>query len=47
MCFCNISQALPLVRDNKLRALAVTSLERSPATPELPTIHSWAFRAST
>ena len=29
---------LPLVREGKLRALAVTSLRRSSATPELPTI---------
>ena len=27
MCFCNIAQSLPLVRDNKLRALAVTSAQ--------------------
>ena len=38
MCFCNIAQALPLARENKLRALAVTSSKRSPAAPELPTI---------
>ena len=29
---------LPMVREGKLRALAVTSLRRSSATPELPTI---------
>jgi len=29
---------LPLVREGKLRALAVTSLTRSSAVPELPTI---------
>ena len=29
---------LPLVREGKVRALAVTSLTRSPAAPELPTI---------
>jgi tripartite-type tricarboxylate transporter receptor subunit TctC len=38
MCFCNIAQTLPLVRDNKLRALAVTSPKRWPATPDLPTM---------
>jgi tripartite-type tricarboxylate transporter receptor subunit TctC len=30
--------ALPHVKDGKLRALAVTSLKRSPAMPELPTL---------
>jgi len=29
---------LPLVREGKLRALAITSLRRSPAVPELPTV---------
>ena len=29
---------LPMVREGKLRALAVTSLRRSSATPELPTL---------
>ncbi len=37
--FANIVAALPLVRDGKLRALAVTSLTRSAAAPELPTMH--------
>jgi len=30
--------ALPLIQANRLRALAVTSLERLPALPELPTV---------
>lgn len=34
----NISSALPMVRSGKLKALAVTSLKRSPAAPELPTL---------
>src|SRR5207244_10527416 len=33
-----VSIVLPLVRDGKLRALAVTSLKRSSVVPELPTI---------
>jgi tripartite-type tricarboxylate transporter receptor subunit TctC len=43
MCFCNISQALPLARENKLRALAVTSPKRSPAAPELPSLDESGF----
>ncbi len=38
MIFIQIGAVLPVVREGKLRALAVTSLRRSPATPELPTI---------
>jgi len=38
MMFSPASIVLPLVRDGKLRALAVTSLKRSSAAPELPTI---------
>jgi Uncharacterized protein conserved in bacteria len=33
-----IAIVLPLVREGKLHALAVTSLKRSPAAPDLPTI---------
>lgn len=36
--FANIANALPLVRDGKLRALAVTSLGRAAAAPELPSM---------
>jgi tripartite-type tricarboxylate transporter receptor subunit TctC len=38
MIFSPTGVVLPLVRDGKLRALAVTSLRRSSAAPELPTI---------
>jgi len=44
MMFSPISVALPLVRERKLRALAVTSLRRSPAVPELPTMDESGFR---
>jgi tripartite-type tricarboxylate transporter receptor subunit TctC len=38
MMFANIATALPLIRDGKLRPLAVTSSKRWPATPDLPTV---------
>jgi tripartite-type tricarboxylate transporter receptor subunit TctC len=38
MMFSPIPVVLPLVREGKLRALAVTSFKRSSAAPELPTI---------
>jgi tripartite-type tricarboxylate transporter receptor subunit TctC len=38
MMFSNIAAVLPMARDGKMRALVVTSLKRSPAAPELPTI---------
>jgi tripartite-type tricarboxylate transporter receptor subunit TctC len=38
MMFSPIPVVLPLVREGKLRALAVTSLQRSSAVPDLPTI---------
>jgi tripartite-type tricarboxylate transporter receptor subunit TctC len=38
MMFPSIVVVLPLAREGKLRALAVTSLRRAPAVPELPTI---------
>jgi tripartite-type tricarboxylate transporter receptor subunit TctC len=34
----NVAAILPMVREQKLRGLAVTSLQRSAVTPELPTI---------
>ena len=41
--FSTMPPALPHVKDGKLRALAVTSLKRSPATPELPTMDETAL----
>ena len=38
MTFSVMATVLPLVREGKLRALAVTSLRRSSAAPELPTV---------
>jgi tripartite-type tricarboxylate transporter receptor subunit TctC len=38
MSFANIANVLPLVREGKLRAFAVTSLKRSVAAPDLPTM---------
>jgi tripartite-type tricarboxylate transporter receptor subunit TctC len=36
--FGNIALALPMMKDGKVRALAVTSTTRSPTAPELPTV---------
>ena len=44
MCFCNIVTVLPLAQEGKLRALAVTSLKRSPTAPDLPTMDASGFR---
>jgi tripartite-type tricarboxylate transporter receptor subunit TctC len=38
MAFDNLSSVLPFARDGKLRIVGVTSLQRSPAAPEIPTI---------
>src|ERR1700742_1045869 len=38
MSFANIVNVLPLVREGKLRALAITSRKRSQLAPELPTM---------
>jgi len=38
MMFSPLPVVLPLVREGKLRAVAVTSLQRSPSAPELPTV---------
>lgn len=38
ICFCAITTVMELAKDGKVRALAVTSLERSPVAPELPTM---------
>ena len=42
--FMNVLGALPLVKAGKLRALGVTSAERSPIAPELPTIAEAGLR---
>ena len=41
--FANISNALPLVREGKLRGFAVTSIRRSGAAPDLPTMAESGF----
>lgn len=38
MSFANIVNVLPLAREGKLRALAITSIKRSPLDPDLPTM---------
>jgi tripartite-type tricarboxylate transporter receptor subunit TctC len=44
MMFGPIATVLPAVREGKLRALAVTSLKRSPTLPELPTVDEAGVR---
>jgi tripartite-type tricarboxylate transporter receptor subunit TctC len=41
--FGNISNVLPLVREGKLRAFAITSRQRSPQIAELPTMEELGF----
>jgi tripartite-type tricarboxylate transporter receptor subunit TctC len=43
MYFGNIAPLIPLLRDGRLRGLAVTSRQRFPATPELPTLAESGF----
>ncbi len=43
MVFGNITSVLPLARDGKIRALAVTSAKRWAATPDLPTMSESGF----
>ena len=43
MIFPNLQVALPLVRAGEVRALAITSLQRFSATPELPTMVEQGF----
>ena len=38
MALANIANVLPLVREGKLRALAISSIRRSPLVPDLPTM---------
>ena len=38
MSFANISNVMPLAREGKLRALAITSIKRSTLAPDLPTM---------
>jgi tripartite-type tricarboxylate transporter receptor subunit TctC len=41
--FGNITNLLPLIREGKLRAFAITSRRRSPQIPELPTMEELGF----
>jgi tripartite-type tricarboxylate transporter receptor subunit TctC len=43
MSFANIVNVLPLVREGKLRALAITSIKRSGLAPDLPTMAESGF----
>jgi tripartite-type tricarboxylate transporter receptor subunit TctC len=43
MFFCNMLSATPHVASGKLRALAVTSLQRSPVAPQVPTMSESGF----
>jgi len=43
MVFGNISAVLPLARDNKVRAMAVTSIRRSASVPDMPTMAEQGF----
>lgn len=44
MMFDNLPAALPHIRSGNVRALAVTTLKRSPAAPELPTLNEIAVK---
>jgi tripartite-type tricarboxylate transporter receptor subunit TctC len=43
MSFANIANVLPLAREGKLRALAITSIKRSALAPDLPTMAESGF----
>jgi tripartite-type tricarboxylate transporter receptor subunit TctC len=43
MSFANIVNVVPLAREGKLRALAITSIKRSPLAPDLPTMAESGF----
>jgi tripartite-type tricarboxylate transporter receptor subunit TctC len=45
MSFANISNVVPLARQGKLRALAITSIARSPLVPDLPTMAESGYPA--
>ncbi len=44
MCFCNITAVLPLAREGRLRALAITSLKRWHGASDIPTMDEAGFR---
>ena len=43
MFFCNMLSAMPLVSSGRLRALAVSSAQRSPVAPQVPTVAESGF----
>lgn len=43
MSFANIANVMPLVREGKLRALAITSIRRWPLAPDLPTMEEVGY----
>jgi len=43
MLFDNLSSSLPLIKAGEVQALGVTSLKRSPAAPEIPTLAEQGF----
>ena len=47
MSFIPPTAALSIIRDGQVRALAVTSPQRAPFLPEVPTMEEWATRVST
>jgi tripartite-type tricarboxylate transporter receptor subunit TctC len=39
-----LNSSLPYIRDGRVRALAVTTLKRSPAAPEVPTLDELGYK---